>query len=369
MTSLISVRRNRQSNLELLRCLAMFFILLVHACYFTLGIPDHITAQTKPLDSFTQMFLESLSIVGVDVFVLISGWFGIHPKLKSITNFIFQCLFFSVGIYIVALISGISNLTIKHLAELFYLLKINWFIKAYIGLYIVAPLLNTFIEHSSRRLLEQVLLWFYIFQTIYGWFSGGAFFFEQGYSTHSFVGLYLLARYIRLYTPKWSTLPKRIDLIVYATLTVVLSIMCFSAIYSFDAIDGSIGKYVVGGVIRLQTSYISPAVIVASVALLLFFSKLSLSSMFINWMGASTFAVFLIHANTNVIPYFQDFIRSMHNGLGYFEYYVYIFLFLLVVFFASIFLDQIRIITWQYIWPVIERLSGKKSRAEETEKK
>ena len=40
-----------------------------------------------------RMLFESLAIVCVNVFVLISGWFGIRPKWKSVTNFLFQVFF------------------------------------------------------------------------------------------------------------------------------------------------------------------------------------------------------------------------------------------------------------------------------------
>lgn len=122
----------RQSNLELLRIVAMFLVLVVHADYFALGAPTLADVTDMPLPSFVRIFIESLSIVCVNVFILISGWFGIRPKFKSITNFLFQCLFFLVGIYAIGVLTGFATLSPKGLAGCLCLIPWNWFIKAYL---------------------------------------------------------------------------------------------------------------------------------------------------------------------------------------------------------------------------------------------
>lgn len=192
----------RMSNIELLRFVAMILVLVVHANFFALGSPTQQDVQVNPASALTRMVFQSFAIVCVNVFVLISGWFGIHPSVKGFSNFVFQCLFFLCGIYFVMWGVGLVPLTLKGLAGCFVLLNWNWFIKAYIGLYILAPVLNAFVEKSTQRQFLYVLISFFTFQTIYSWVSNGAVFFEGGYSTMSFIGLYLLARYINVYKPR-----------------------------------------------------------------------------------------------------------------------------------------------------------------------
>ena len=87
----------------------------------------------------------------------------------------------------------------------FALTKLNWFIKAYILLYILAPVLNAFIEKVSQKDFRNALIAFFTFEFIYGWiFSGSTQHIQRGYSTISFIGLYLLSRYVRLYQPRIS---------------------------------------------------------------------------------------------------------------------------------------------------------------------
>ena len=153
-----SPKPTRDSNIELLRIIAMFLVLLVHTDFYSLGIPStkHITQQ--PLDSTLRFLVEALSIVCVNVFVLISGWFGIRPKAKGICNFLFQCLFFSLGIYAVTLLVGTSKFSADGLLGCITLTRQNWFITAYLLLYILSPILNAFVEHTPRHIFRNVLL-------------------------------------------------------------------------------------------------------------------------------------------------------------------------------------------------------------------
>lgn len=87
----------RESNIELLRNILMFMILVIHANFVSLPRIDigELTSNTVP--SVTRFFIESLGIVAVNVFVLISGWFGIRTRFKSVLSFIYQILFFLLG--------------------------------------------------------------------------------------------------------------------------------------------------------------------------------------------------------------------------------------------------------------------------------
>lgn len=64
---------SRLSNFELLRCLAMFLVLVVHADFFSLGEPSITNFTSISLSDMTRLFIEGVSIVCVNVFVLISG--------------------------------------------------------------------------------------------------------------------------------------------------------------------------------------------------------------------------------------------------------------------------------------------------------
>ena len=337
--SKILYRRERDSNMELFRIVATFLILVVHASFFTLGAPTQIDIIDSPFSSFVRFFVQAISIVAVNAFVLLSGWFGLRPKASSFLNFIFQILFWAIGIYVICLIGGFAKLNISGVLYCFQMRDFGWFIKAYIGLLILAPILNVFIDNVGEKQLRNTLIFFYIFQTLYGWFPGGAQFFEYGYSTMSFVGLYLLARYIRLYMLDVVSWNKWFDLLGY------FSIVFFIAIVAF--VLTKIGVVFIAG---KMYDYSSPFVVLAPIFLLLFFSKISFTSKFTNWIGISSFAVFLLHANVNILrPFFGEHIRFIYNSFNGVIVLLVVFVYLVIVFLLAVLIDQIRIFFWRRI--------------------
>lgn len=82
----------RQSNMELLRMIAMFMILVIHANMISLPRPTTIDLTANPLPTSIRYFIESLGIVGVNVFVMLSGWFLINTRSKSFFSLGFQIL-------------------------------------------------------------------------------------------------------------------------------------------------------------------------------------------------------------------------------------------------------------------------------------
>ena len=82
--------KERESNFEAARILAMILVVLVHANYFSLGGIDRSDIITLPSSSFMRIFLEQLCIVGVNLFILISGWFGVRGKTGQGENPVFR---------------------------------------------------------------------------------------------------------------------------------------------------------------------------------------------------------------------------------------------------------------------------------------
>lgn len=329
--------RQRQSNIELLRIISMFLVLLVHADYFSLGNPTINDIHAKPLDAFLRIFFESVSIVCVNVFVLISGWFGIRPTFKGLSNFLFQCIFFLSGLYIITLLLGMNELSLKGIAGCFFATKLNWFIKAYLLLYILSPVLNAFVETTSRRKFKIILIGFFAFTCTYGWI-GVAGFMLQGYTTLFFIGLYLLARYIRIYTPRlYSYSPLTYFFayacsVIFVTLVEFLMPTLFNYKIPFDLF-----------------SYISPTTIWGSLCLLLCFTKINIQNKVINWCAISCFAVFLIHVSPSTLWHFKDFFIWLHNNVATISFWAITFIVLSFIFITAILVDKIRIFVWSKI--------------------
>lgn len=324
----------RLSNIELLRVIAMLFVLTVHADFWAIGAPTAEEMASAPVASGTRILFQSLAIGCVDIFILISGWFGIKVSKKGFLKFIYLCLFFLVGIYAFCVTVGHSRISVEGIRGCLLLLPINWFIKSYLLLYILSPVLNSFCESATKKTFSLVLLGFYTFQTIYG-VTNSVNFFEEGYSTISFIGLYLLARYIRLHTPSWSQYKRPVYLFAYL-------LVSFSMVFVGMKLSSIAGLFF---------TYISPTTIIASVCLLLYFSKLHINyNKAINFLGASSFAVFLLHSNPNVNEsVFKCNIQQLYASYDSICSIFAIGAYLIGVYLLAVLIDQFRILSWNCI--------------------
>lgn len=89
--------------------------------------------------------------------------------------------------------------------------------------------------------------------------------------------------------------------------------------------------------------------------MIMLFSKIEIQSRAINWVAASSFAVFLIHTNPNTLWHFKDFLVNLYEKTDCLEYWLYTFGFLIFVFIIAVVIDQIRIVVWRYLWNLIEK--------------
>ena len=312
----------------------MLMIILLHTNYFSLGGPTQEDIELEPLSSFWRVFSEQLCIVGVNVFVMISGWFGIKPKTKGLCSLLYQVLFWGAIITIGGILFNVC-IPIKSTAKLFWFGSYYWFIIAYIGLYILSPVLNSFIKTASAKEYLVVLIGFFAAEIIYGWIYNSESYYS-GYSIISFVGLYLLARFLRLHSKRLL----RTKTIKYMVLYLVMTFI--PAAISYIGIKNNWPQL-------RPLYYSSPFVIAASTFLFLSFAKHDFNSRAINWIACSTFSAFLIHLHPIIVPYFQSTMRYLADSFSTLSYTIIVVLFAVAIILASSILDKLRIISWNYI--------------------
>jgi len=253
----------RQSNFELLRIIAMLFVVLGHANYFSLGgLTQHELCEA-PIASFWRTFAEQVCIVGVNVFVLISGWFGIKASVKGVCSFFFQVFFYCLSIPLIGMILGLSIPMKDCFWALFFGQK-YWFIKAYIFLYLLSPVLNHFVDSVKKTELRNVLIGLFLLNLLYGWTQQESIFLV-GYSVPSFIVLYLLARYIRIYGESLQNKSSLLFVSLFFLSSVIPTIISFLGV-KYDTFQ------------LHPLWYTSPFVIVASLSLILLFNKFVITS-------------------------------------------------------------------------------------------
>ena len=127
------VKSQRQSGVELLRIIAIFMVLAGHANARVLGLPLPSDFVSSTSSSVVRMLLSSVVVAGVNIFVMISGWFGIHAKPRGLAKLLFQVFFLLWGIYAVFLLTGNATLNAHDIKVCLTLTEEYWFVMAYIG--------------------------------------------------------------------------------------------------------------------------------------------------------------------------------------------------------------------------------------------
>lgn len=326
--------KQRLSNIEFLRLLAMLYVLIVHADFSTFGAPTMEGLAVRPVGVCVQYGFECFAICCVDVFVLISGWFGIRFSLNKLWAFLFHVVFYSLGLFLLTVaITPQKALTLEGLKSIFLFNGSDyWFIKAYLILMVLAPMLNAFCDYASRREFKTILVAYFAILMVYGWLEPASVHFTMnGCTALSFVGLYLLGRYLKMYCPKLTNYNRRIYAVIYVAACLVMFFMCL--IFLSQGVRVTLDS-------RLL-NYGSPLVILSAVALLLFFSKWTFGNKVVNQAAKSCLAVYLIHCNYFIYPIYKGLLLKANQMGG-----AMVVLFVLAVFVLSIMLDRVRIFSW-----------------------
>lgn len=315
----------RNSNIELLRIVSMLLVLLIHFTSVHL-MPSPETLTTDTANTVLNLSLRSISFVCVNCFILISGYFGIHWKIRSFSNLIFQILFWlAIGVAFAKIIGIHYDGSI--FSACMSMINGRWFIPAYISLYIVAPLLNAFIEKSTTKQLLRYIIIFYIFSTIFGYFMFSEEF-NEGMSLISLIGFYLTGAYLHREDKVLSKLSSWSWLGLYfasALLLIVISIGLFKL---------NISSLIFG--------YLNPIIILQSVFLFMFFERLKIGKhKWINFIAASAFSVYLFHFHPMIYGKYQETCRLLIDGT---TAWLTVPLFFIAIFAFCVIVDRIRIL-------------------------
>lgn len=331
----MTIIKERDSNMELLRIVAMFLVVMVHTNFLSIGEPDEQELIDSFYSSISRFTVQSISVVCVNLFVLLSGWYGITIKSRKIGSLFFQLAFF----VIISLTYGFAFSKDMSIADVLRTIRWHdmwWFVKAYLLLYFMSPILNAFCENTTKKEFTFVLIAFYAFSSL-NWLIGWVPWIVNGYSTISFIGLYMLARYFKLYFDKTDRFKKTTLFIVYVLSTVLTIVGMILFTYR-------------GMGIGMWYGYDSPFVIISSLCILLLFSRLSVRSRVINAIAMSSFAVYLFHTSHYVFQDFSEHLSRFYIQHSYTMYLIYSILFGLSIYIISIILDRLRLFFWALLF-------------------
>lgn len=243
-------KKSRQLNYELLRILAMLMIVCLH--YLSKGgfLGDPAREQIS-MTGYAAWLIEAFCLVAVNVYVLISGYFGTGRSTNACAKNVLerplriwkQMLFYSVIIGAASILLGKQKPDIYRIFMYIFptVTEHYWFATSYIILCLFMPFLDRGVEMLDKRNLERLLgaflLIFCIAKTVIPMELPWD---KYGYDAFWFVTLYLTGAYIRLYgVPFINSRLKAAALYITGALVIFISFLVIRRIYfasgSFEA--------------------------------------------------------------------------------------------------------------------------------------
>ena len=135
----------RNGSVELLRCILMFNIVLWH-CWRHGPFWGH---------SIVLAVLFSLLLWHVDCFIAISGWFGMKFRIEKFLRIYGLIVFYSLIGSFIAVFVHHKDWSVKD-----FVVWGTWFPQSYLGLMLIAPLINRLVDSLSKESVkERILAW------------------------------------------------------------------------------------------------------------------------------------------------------------------------------------------------------------------
>lgn len=195
------MQAKRDTNIELLRIISMFLIVILHS-FRDSGVITKLDSGT--VNYYWSYFIYGITQIAVNCFVLISGYYMINTKfkLKKLASLWLEVALCSVSVYIFLVLFKETTFSIVSLVTcLFPVLSGRyWFVTTYFGLYLLTPFLNKTIKELGKNVHKNLIfLLFFLFSVWIlvpfseGMNSGG------GWGLAWFIVLYFQGTYLRLY--------------------------------------------------------------------------------------------------------------------------------------------------------------------------
>lgn len=339
----------RKSNIELLRIISMIMIVVHHFC-----IHSGFDYSGLSLETLWFYLLSIGGKIGVDIFMLISGYFLVSSnkvKTKKLIKFIGQAIFYAsmitITLYIVD--KDYYDISLSNCFGSLFPISTNrwWFVTSYFIIYIFHPYINKLITTIGKKKHLILIIVMTIIWSLFPTFIGGTFHMSE---TAFLLYLYLISAYIALYLDQIKIKKSILKGIGVFLLTYIIYIVLIIIEYKRPS-----------KIIDMN----SPLVILCSLYLFIGFKNLKIkNSNIINKIASTTFGIYLLHDyNDSKIALWRDVLKgSTYQGsIILIPYSLYAVLFVFVMGFV---IELIRTSTIEKLWirimvPIVNRIEEK----------
>lgn len=287
----MGLENKKDMRYEFLRSVAMLLIILLH--FLSHGGVN----QNLDYGSFDYIFfsiMRTLGYLGVNCFVLISGYFLYKSafRFSKVMRIVLQTLFYSILGILIAMFLCKDNLSAKDILFSLFPVTSNkyWFVSVYVMMLFVSPLLNIVLNKMNKeqhfRVICSSILMFSVLPIVLFWSKGVL---TDGKDIIWFLTLYIIAAYIR----KYDVQIKNKAVIKFFLTSIIGTVLLETSIKGFAQL------------IHVPTPekimFFNNQFFILSASVLLFIGARNISmnriSNMLAKMGGFTFGVYLLHDN------------------------------------------------------------------------
>ena len=149
-------------------------------------------------------FVQTLANYGVNLFVLITGWFMIEKtsiSVRKVARILLDVAFYGIIIYLISVLIGINVLSLRGLIKAAFplLFGYRWFVLAYCVLFVLIPYINAMLRHLTQAQYGTLLIICFVLFSVWPTFLPNPPIDHYGYSFLHLIFMYILAGYARKY--------------------------------------------------------------------------------------------------------------------------------------------------------------------------
>lgn len=295
------MKKTRQANLELLRIFAMVMVVTAHLVNHSNMI---YAAQPGTASYYIVWTLFGVSFVCINIYLLISSYFLVESRfsLWKLVKMIVQVFFYAFGITLLFWLFTDVPHELKYMV--YSVLPVSsdfyWFVSMYVGMYLLAPVMNRLIRSLTKRQLECAMALGFVLVSAWPniFYFSSALNTAGGVSIAWFLVVYLFGAYLRLYYVPDGRFGKRFLRAAAAALLIPVSRFVIEALLKTPLGKISILDDLMWG---YSVFFTYSSMLVTAASVLLFAAFLNLKSpagragVLINTVAGASFGVYLIH--------------------------------------------------------------------------
>lgn len=291
------MQQNRSSNIELFRILLMLSI-VAHHYVVNSGVFDVVSQTPYDWHDYFLLLFGMWGKIGINCFVLITGYFMCKSEItiRKFLQLFLEVLFYKIVCYVCFYISGYEVFSIRGLLHSLNPISslTHGFVSCFLVYYLLIPFVNILVQNLTKKQHQLLIIICMLFTVILP--HCNRYVIEFNY-VEWFVIIHVIASYIRFYHDVSNPLANTQG-VLYIIGGILLRIL--SVVIMMVGYENGIAK------MRWMYEWVidSNALLAVVVSLMLFYGFKNLhikQSKVINYIASSTFAVLLIHANSDAM--------------------------------------------------------------------